>query len=721
MGKRSQKKKRPVEVPTAKMSPGAIGKMDWLRAALLFAAVVLAYLPVWQAGFIWDDDAHLTANACIVGPKGLVDVWTSSAAYYFPLTLTTWWFMHSFWGLEPLPYHLANVAAHGACAILLWRILLRLQIPGAWLGAALWALHPVQVESVAWVSEFINEQSGFFYLLAIWFYASGAAEKTRAFKRDYFLALLCALLALLSKPSTVMLPVVLVLVEWWRGGRWSWREVAGLVPFFLLSAAMSGWTIWEQKYHSGASGVEWNQSWPERIAIAGKDGWFYLFKLAWPHPLIFVYPQWQVDAGRGADYLPTLAWAGMLAGLWRWRKGPLRPVFFALAYFTISLFPVLGFFDVYFFRYSFVADHFQYLASMGPLALAGAGLVKLADIVIPGRPWLRSGLCAVLLLVLGTVSWQRAWVYENEETLWTDTLARNPNCSMADNNLGELLLKEGRVDAAMDRFQEALKIATNDAEAHNDLGSALSQKGQVKEAMAEFPKALAIDPTIPEAYNNLGLALFQKGQWDEAISQFLKALAINPNSAEAYNNLGLALVQKGELDEALAEYQKALAIHPDYASAHINFGNALLQAGRMDEAMAEFQEALKIDPDLALARNALGVAFFQKGQVDEAMAQFRKAVEINPDNAEARNSLGNALLQAGRMDEAMTQYQKALAINPNNTDAHYNLGIALKQTGEVREAMAQFQEVLRLNPNDRGAQDNLAKIRAMLGQAPVSK
>ena len=225
MGKRSQKKKRPVEVPTAKMSPGAIGKMDWLRAALLFAAVVLAYLPVWQAGFIWDDDAHLTANACIVGPKGLVDVWTSSAAYYFPLTLTTWWFMHSFWGLEPLPYHLANVAAHGACAILLWRILLRLQIPGAWLGAALWALHPVQVESVAWVSEFINEQSGFFYLLAIWFYASGAAEKTREFKRDYFLALLCALLALLSKPSTVMLPVVLVLVEWWpagdgRGGRW---------------------------------------------------------------------------------------------------------------------------------------------------------------------------------------------------------------------------------------------------------------------------------------------------------------------------------------------------------------------------------------------------------------------------------------------------------------------------------------------------------------------
>jgi hypothetical protein len=253
-------------------------------------------------------------------------------------------------------------------------VLARLLVPGAWLGAALWALHPVQVESVAWVTELKNTQSCAFFLLAVLFFL-----KWREGRRTYPLALLFAVAAILSKSSTVMLPVVLALCWWWEEGRWRWRNAVSLVPFFLISAVASVWTIWEQKFHSGALGEDWALTAPQRLIIAGRVPWFYLAKLAWPHPLIFIYPRWQVDAAQATAYVPALAAIGALGFLW-WRSdGRTRPVFFAAAYFSVSLFPVLGFFNVYYFRFSYVGDHLQYLASIGPLALAGAGIVRLPE------------------------------------------------------------------------------------------------------------------------------------------------------------------------------------------------------------------------------------------------------------------------------------------------------------------------------------------------------
>ena len=355
----------------------------WLKGLLLVVAVVIAYLPVGHAGFIWDDDSHLTANPCIVGPLGFKDIWLSSAATYYPLVLTSFWVQHAIWGLHSLPYHLVNVGMHGACVVLLWVVLRSLKVRGAWWGAALWGLHPVQTESVAWITELKNTQSCWFYLLAIWFFlrwrGAGAFAGRKGTEREYGLALLCAALAILSKASTVMLPVVLGLVWWWTAGRWNWRNLCRLAPFLMISAAASGWTIWEQQYHSGAVGAEWSQSRGERLVIAGKAVWFYLGKLVWPHPLIFIYPRWEIDAGSLTAYGPVLALGIILILLWVNRGGRAGPVFFALAYFVVSLFPVLGFFNVYFFRYSFVGDHFQYLASMGPLALAAAGMT-----VLPG-------------------------------------------------------------------------------------------------------------------------------------------------------------------------------------------------------------------------------------------------------------------------------------------------------------------------------------------------
>ena len=357
------------------------GGNRWLRGALLVGLVLVAYLPALQAGFIWDDDKHLTENPCIVGPLGFAGIWTTAEATYYPLVLTTFWVEHALWGLAPLPFHLINVLVHAACAVALWLVLARLLVPGAWLGAAIWALHPVQVESVAWVTELKNTQSGFFFLLAILFFLSWresrASEGRSTGGTSYALALLAAVAAILSKSSTVMLPLVLALCWWWEEGVWRWRNVTTLVPFFAISAAASGWTIWEQQFHSGALGAEWALTWPERLVIAGRDPWFYLGKLVWPHPLVFIYPRWHIDASQPLAYLPLIAAGAVAVVLWRRRDRWGRAPLFAFAYFAVSLFPVLGFFKVYFFRFSFVADHFQYLASMGPLALAGAGLTRL--------------------------------------------------------------------------------------------------------------------------------------------------------------------------------------------------------------------------------------------------------------------------------------------------------------------------------------------------------
>jgi len=655
MAKRSKRKKAVESEVRSKVVGTNIPRQpfgldrDWLWGLILFLAVILTYSPVWWAGYVWDDEPLLTANPCIIGPLGLKEIWTTSAADISPLTFTTFWVEHALWGLAPLPYHLVTVFLHGACALVLGLVLRRLQVPGAWLGAALWALHPVQVESVAWISEMKNTESGLFFLLSIlffvrWFRARDAEGQSGG-RWNYGLSFLFAALAMTSKSSTVILPVVLVLCAWWIEGRWRWRNLLLAGPIFLMSVAASVASLGTVQAHlAAAPDPQWVRTWPERLVTAGDAVWFYLGKLVWPHPLMLVYPRWQIDAGRASSYLPLLAVIIVLFILWLKRESWSRPWFFVFAYFLAALLPVLGLVDHIIVRYSFVFNHFQYLASMGPLALAGAGMVRWANFALPGKSWLQLGLGAGVLLTLGIGSWQQAWVYENQETLWTDTLAKNPSCWAA----------------------------------HNNLGNALLQKGRLDEAMAHYQKALEINPADAEAYYNIGDALFEKGQVDQAIAYFQKTLEIDPSYAKAHNNLGLSLAQKGRMDEAMLQYQTTLELNPYDVAARYNLGEAL----------------------------------YKRGQLDQAMEQFQKALEINPNLAEVRDDLGSALIQKGQVDAAMDQFQKALEINPNYADAHNNLGVAFFQKGEVDPAIAQFQEALRLKPDDRGAQDNLLKAKA---------
>ena len=569
----------------------------WLSGLILFLAVVLAYQPVWWAGFIWDDDNHVTTNPCIVGPLGLKEIWTTGAARFFPMTLTTFWVEHALWGLTPLPYHLVNVLMHGGAAVALWRVLWTLRVPGAWFGAALWALHPVQVESVAWITETKNTQSGLFFLLSILFFLKWLRTAPGPYLSDwnYVLTLFFAALAMTSKSSTVILPLVLVLCAWWMEGRWQWRRLATVGPIALMSLALSLLTVWAVKMER-ADGPQWHRSWPERIVTAGDAIWFYLGKLIWPDPLMAVYPRWQIEARQWFSYLPLLAVLVASFMLWHNRNSWGRPWFFALGYFLAALLPVMGLIDHTFLHYSYVADHFQYLAGMGPLALAGAGMIRLSERLMPGNAWLQSRLYAGLLLVLGILSWQRAWVYQNGVTLWTDTLAKNPDCWIGQYNLGIALLQRGKMHDAVADLQKAVDLNPNDAVLRNNLGRALAEDGRGDDAIREGQKAVQLNPAYGEAFNNLGNAFAQKGRLHEAITQYQKALELVPNYAIAHNNLGNALARQGKLDEAIRQFQEAVAMDPGYTKAHNNLGTALLQKGRPDEAITQFQEVLQLDP-----------------------------------------------------------------------------------------------------------------------------
>jgi len=689
---------------------------DWFWGLILLLCVVLTYTPVWHAGFIWDDDAHLTANPCIIGPLGLKEIWTTSAADICPFTFTTFWLEHALWGLAPLPYHIVNVLMHGACAVLLWQILRSLLVRGAWLGAALWALHPVMVESVAWISEMKNTESGLFFLLSVLFYVrwlrAEYLDGRTGVGWNYVLALLFAALAMASKSSTVILPVGLCLCAWWMESRWHWRNLARVGPILLISIVASALSIWTQRLALArfVYDPQWAPTWPQRMATAGDAVWFYLGKLLWPRPLMTIYPRWQIDTGQYVSYLPLLTVIVILSIFWLKREPRSRACFFAFAYFIAALMPVLGLIDNPIFRYSLVFDHFQYLASMGPLALAGAGLVRFANFITPKEPWLRPSLCAGLLLILGMASWQRTLVYKSEEAFWEDALARNPRCWMGYNNLGNALLQKGQVDEALGQFRKALEINPNYVDARSNFGAALFEKGRVDDAVAQYNRTLEIDPYYAQANYNLGLALFQNGQIDDAIAQYKKAVKINPYYAEAHNTLGNALLQKGQLDEALGQFQNALEINPNYVDARSNLGVALFQKGQVDDAVVQYKKAVEINPDYVNARYNLGNALLQKGQLDEAIAQFQKAVEIKPDYVDAHYNLGNALFKKGRSNEAINQFQQALHINPDYVNARSNLAVVLFQKGQLEEAVAQLQKAVDISPNSYKIRYNLGNV-----------
>jgi tetratricopeptide (TPR) repeat protein len=673
----------------------------WVRlvgAILLLLLVFLAYARVGAAGFIWDDESHLTQNPCVIGPLGLADIWTSASAVYYPLVLTTFWILHHFVGLNPLPYHLLNVAFHAASALLLWRVLVQLRARGAWLGAAIWALHPVLVQSVAWITEMKNTQSAFFYLLAISCFLQSRDRKRNGI--FYWLTIFFFVAAITSKPSTVMLPVVLALCLWWRDGGIKQRDLRLFVPFILISLLASGWTIWEQKFHSHAAGAEWVQTPLQRLLVSADANWFYLLKLIWPHPLIFIYPRWNIDPSRWFAWIPLVVLLVIAIVLFIKRNTDLRPVAFAFAYFVITLFPVLDFFDVYFFRYSFVSDHFQYLASMGPLALAGAGIAMAVEKIGIHKLVIQTASTLVILSILGGVTFHQSAKYHDLITLYQTTLAQNPKCWMAEYNLGLALKNQGQLDEAIAHYRRAVNIWPDYVEAHYNLGGAYIEKGNIDEALAEYRRAIEIRPLDADSHNNYGSALRGLNQFDQAENEYRRALSLRPQYLDARLNLGSLLLQRGRTAEAIINLETAMRLQANDAAPHVTLAHALMKNGQANEAAAELNRALQLEPDKMSALNSL--AWLLATAADDSLRDGKRAVQLaeranvlaSNNNPAILHTLAAAYAEAGRFDDAMQTARRAmkLASRTDNNAVYnairdelplYELGLPYHQTAKT--------------------------------------
>jgi protein O-mannosyl-transferase len=552
-----------METPQTKQPRQGIGLPT--LAILLVVLTFITYTPVLRGGFIWDDDALITDNPIIKAGDGLHRLWfTTEAPDYYPVTGSLWWLEWRAWGDNATGYHVVNILLHAANAVLVWMVLRRLKITGAWLAALLFAVHPVNVATAAWISEQKNTLSMLFAavatLLYLRFYETGRW-------RWYHSSLAAFLLALLSKSAVVMLPVVLLACVWWLHGRVRWKDVLRSVPFFVVSLMLGLVTVWFQ-YHRVIQGdTVRSVSLMGRLAAAGWIPWFYLYKALLPLNLTVIYPKWQIDAGYWVSYAPGALLVVCFVVFWQKRKTWGRPLLFGFGYYTIMLFPVLGFFDQALYRYSLVADHWQYYSIIGSIALAVAASDKIS------RRHHNIGTLAAMAVVtvIGVASWQRSSIYAADEKLWRDNVAKNPSASMAYANLGLNMEWAGKPDAAVGYFEQSLRINPDSADAHN----------------------------------NLALALLQLGRTQEAIPHLDEAVRLNPDYADAHVNLGNALFQEGKVSEAFAHYQQALRLDPDSPLLHADLGVALEKLGRVPEAIEQYKQALKLNPDLTAAKEAI--------------------------------------------------------------------------------------------------------------------
>ena len=634
----------------------------------------------------FDDGENVCETPAITGGltlHGLGWAFThTQAGRWAPLAAASHMLDCQLYGLRAGGHLLTNLLLHATSAILLF--LLFRQMTGAlWRSAFVagcFAIHPLKVEAVAWVSGRGDLLSGIFFMLALWAYARYA--RCPEPRRSVAWVALWLALGLMGKAMLMTVPFVLLLLDYWPLGRFQNRsQLPGLIrekwPLFALSA-----------FSCAASLVAQNAVFDptmERFALPLRMGnalvayCVYLVQMIYPADLAVYYP-FLVDGWPPWEVMGAiLLLGGLTAGvLVLRRKQPFLVV--GWLWYLGMLVPVIGILQI---GGQAHADRYTYLPQIGVYV----GVTWAVADWSKGwryRRWIWGGLSAGVILALLVSARIQTSYWRNSELLWTHALACTNRNSLAHNNLGLALLRGGRAEEAIAHYREALRINPAFSEAHNNLGVALRQKGQSDEAIAHYREALRINPAYSEAHNNLGNALLQRGQTEEAIAQYREALRINPANSEAHNNLGNALLQRGQAEEAVAQYREALRINPADSEAHYNLGNALIQTGQVEESMAQYREVLRINPTNLEAHNNLGNALLQRGQTEEAIAQFRETLRINPSFSEAYYNLGNVLLQRGRAEEAIAQYREALRINPAYLEAMNNLASSLATAGDGR-------------------------------------
>ena len=687
---------------------------SWLVGVALLFVTLAAYQPAWRGGLLWDDDKHVTSPE-LQSLHGLTRIWFDLGAtqQYYPLTHSAFWVEHRLWADATLPYHLVNIALHVLSAFLLLVVLRRLDVPGAEFAVALFALHPVQVQSVAWISELKNTLSGVLFLLSALIYLRFDADR-RA--RDYSASLGIFVAALLAKSVTAVLPGVLLVVLWWRRGRLEGRrDIAPTVPFFALGAVAGLFTGWVERTYIGAQGADFHLGPIDRVLVAGRAIWFYLGKLFWPVDLNFEYPRWPIDQSAVPQYVFPFGVIALLAVCWLVRTRTRAPLA-ALLLFGGILFPALGFMNVYPFKYSFVADHFQYLAAIPTMALASAGAVSARDRWVPQHRSIVIGFGAALLALLAIITWNQSHDYADAVTLYRSILARNPASWLAHANLGALL-RPNAPDEALTHLTEAVRLKPDSDVGHYNLANLYQQVGRSDEAVREYGEAIRLSPGMALAHYNLGNTLLDLGRATDALAAYTDAIRIDPRLALAHGGLCRTLQVLGRTDEARRSCETAITLQPDLAVLHYDYAGVLQAQGRLDEAVAQYATAVRLRPDSVDAHNDLGSTLQQLGRFDDARQHYEAALAINPDLGLAHSALCSTLQMLQRLDEARRQCETAVHLQPDLAVAHYDLGNILQQQGQLEGSVAQYTDALRLEPDFAEAHFNLATALQALGRS----
>jgi len=597
-------------------------------AVVLTAITILAYRPAWHGGFLWDDDDYIIKNELLTARDGWQRIWFSldSPSQYFPFTYSTFRIEHALWGLNTTGYHWINLLLHVGNALLVWAVLARLKVPGSWLAATIFALHPVQVESVAWITERKNVLMGFFFLLTLLAWIAFADERTRRPWILYCLALIFYALSLSAKATACTLPAALFLILWLQKKPITMHRLIQIVPFVVLGMGMGLLAVWWERYHQGTNrGLFTFLSPTERILVASRAVWFYLSKIFWPSNLTFIYPRWNISPANLLDYIWLLAGIAACVAIYFIRRYVGRSVEVAAVFFVATLTPVVGFIMLFTFRYTFVADHYQYLACIGPIALASAGIVSLSEKFAQYRAVIVS---VALLIVggLGILTWRHAGTYTDIETLWRATLARNPECWMAHTNLGLVLIQQGKIDDAIAHYRSALQMQPDSWDAEYNLGTALVKRGQVDEGIQHCERAVAMRPMDPDAQVSLGDALLRKGRIDDAMDHYQKAMTARADHFLARYGLCQALLEKGELDGAIQVCRSALELWPLDPDCHTSLAIALEEKGNPAEALQHYEKALEVSPQSIPTLTNL--AWLLATSQDGALRNGAKAVEL---------------------------------------------------------------------------------------------
>jgi len=645
----------------------------------------VAYAPALHGGFVWDDRAHLSPRAAVYTLHSLRLIWSlpGFTQQYYPLTFSTFWAAHHFFGDQTFGYHVLTLTFHLLNAALVVILLTDLGLPGAPLAGLVFALHPIQVESVAWLSELKNTESTFFYLLALIAFLRFSFFSPRAgWWGAAFFFFLCAMF---SKTVSATMPVVaLILIAAKRPPRRD--DLWALAPFLIVGAALGLQTARWEKQLLGAAGPIWDFSWTQRLQIAAHAFWFYIGKLLWPHPLIFIYPKWDLSRSIGVDALRGLAVAALFAGLWIARKKITNAPWTAALVYATVLFPALGFLNLYPMRYSFVADHFQYVAGIAWIALAAAACARLA------RRWkmpaaLRRMLAFILCVGLASAGRARAAAFRDSLTLWRDTLRKNPRCAMAQGNLGDELLQAGLIAEAAVHIDEAVRLLPNDmnlAMIRGDLE--LHIRHRPAEAAVWFKRATDVIDALPSSHASQGLrmishellgeALFADGRDAEAEIQYRMALAaVAPLRAQLYfdtdpetlavyepdirDHLALLLEKRGRLSDAIDQWEKGLAVAPRHPALLFHLGEALEKSGNVDGARQAFAGAAAASENFWQADEALGRVLSREGRWTPAAAAYQQAVDLEPDRPSLHRALARVWLKLGRPQDAAAELERA--------------------------------------------------------------